>query len=98
MSQEYNTDNCMSVSDLCPVEATIYGYRPNLPANALLVGLFALAAILQLGLGIRGKTYFFAGVMVLGSIGEAIGYYGRIMLYQNVVCDTIILTKRFASY
>lgn len=85
MSERYNVDDCTSVSPLCPVEATIYGYVPNLGANAFLLASFALLAIAQLGLGIKGKTYFFCGVMVIGSIGEALGYYGRIMLHNNAV-------------
>lgn len=79
-------DECESVSSPnCPIEATIYGYRPNLGVNAFFVAAFAFFAIYHLGIGIRKKAYFFCGVMVMGSVGEAIGYYGRIMLYNNGV-------------
>lgn len=80
-----DTRNCTAISTLCPVEATIYGYRPNLAANALLVAIFALFGLLHIGLGIKGKTWFFMGAMICGSVGEALGYAGRIMLWNNVV-------------
>jgi hypothetical protein len=50
-------DYCTSVTPDCPVEATIYGYAPNLGANAFFLAFFALGFILNLGLGIRYKTW-----------------------------------------
>jgi hypothetical protein len=81
-----DTNLCTGLSPECPVELTVYGYRPNIGANAFFVASFALLAVMHLGLGIRGKTWFFCGVMIAGCIGEAIGYAGRILLWNNPVC------------
>jgi hypothetical protein len=85
MHQHRVAQNCTTVSPVCPVEDTIYGYAPLLPFNALFVAIFALCAILQFMLGIRAKTYFFCYVLVLGCTGEAIGYAGRIIMHSNPV-------------
>jgi hypothetical protein len=50
-------DWCTDVSSECPVEGTIYGYYPSMGANAFFVAFFALAFILNLGFGIRYKTW-----------------------------------------
>lgn len=44
---------------------------------------FALLAIIHAILGLSGGTYFFACIMTLGCISEALGYGGRILLRQN---------------
>jgi hypothetical protein len=75
--------NCTEVTPICPVEDTIYGYYPSLGLNAFFVIFFALAAIAQLFLGFKNKTYFFALVLTFGAIGEAIGYGGRIIMHSN---------------
>jgi hypothetical protein len=77
--------NCTSVSLLCPVEDTIYGYTRSLPFNALFVAIFSLCALFQFILGIRAKACFFCYVLVLGCTGEAIGYAGRIIIHSNPV-------------
>ena len=69
----------------CPVEDSIYGYRPNLGVNAFFVAAFAVLAIAHATFGIRRKTWFFGVVMVMGCVGEAIGYGGRIMMHSNPV-------------
>jgi hypothetical protein len=74
---------CLSVSLACPVEQTIYGYYPSLGLNTFFVAIFALLALIQTGLGIYYKTYFFGSLVVAGCIAEVIGYGGRIMLNGN---------------
>jgi hypothetical protein len=79
-------DECTAISSPnCTIEETIYGYYPNLGVNAFFVAFFAIGAISHIVLGIKWKTYFFGGAMTLGSIGEALGYVGRIMLHRNPV-------------
>lgn len=76
---------CKDIGPNCPVENTIYGYYPNLGLNAFFIAIFALAAIIQLFLGTRYKTYFYAYVITAGCIGEAIGYGGRVIMHSNPV-------------
>lgn len=68
---------------VCPVELSVYGYRPTFPGSIALIALYGLCALTQLGLGIRYKTWGFMIAMLLGCVGEIIGYVGRIMMYQN---------------
>ncbi|KAF4550846.1 RTA1-like protein 4 [Elsinoe fawcettii] len=76
-------ENCTSVTPFCPVEETTYGYTPSLPANALFLALSTLCGILQVGLGIRYRTWSFLIGLVLGCITQSIGYIGRIMMHNN---------------
>ena len=70
---QYSTNNCTEVSIYCPVEFTIYGYYPNLAANAFFLAFFALAAGVQLCFGIRYKSWTYLIALVLGCVAEAIG-------------------------
>ncbi|EFY97412.1 hypothetical protein MHUMG1_03851 [Metarhizium humberi] len=85
--------------DNCPAEWSIYGFRPSLAANATFLGLFILVGLAHGYLGFRWRSWGFMGGMILGCLSEAIGYAGRIMLYNNpfsfvgfmvqIVCLTI---------
>ena len=68
---------------VCPVELSVYGYRPTLAGSSALIALYGLCAIAQIVLGFRYKTWGFMTAMLLGCIDEALGYAGRIMYYQN---------------
>jgi hypothetical protein len=81
------SQNCTEITPFCPVEDTIYGYAPNLGLNAFFIGVFAICALLQIFLGTKYKTYFFAYVITLGCMGEAIGYGGRIIMHSNPVWE-----------
>lgn len=74
---------CESVTPDCPVEGTVYGYYPSLGWNAFFAGAFGLAFLLQLGLGIRYKTWTYMIGVSLGCLGEALGYIGRIQMHNN---------------
>ncbi|KDN71368.1 putative RTA1 like protein [Colletotrichum sublineola] len=69
--------------DLCPLEYSLYRYRPNLAVNILFLALFALAAVVHIFLGIRWRTWWFMAFMIAGCISEIVGYIGRIMMYYN---------------
>ncbi|KAF1965423.1 RTA1 domain-containing protein, partial [Bimuria novae-zelandiae CBS 107.79] len=71
----------------CPVEGTVYGYYPSIGWNAFFAAAFGLAFILQVGLGIRYKTWTYMIGVGLGCLGETIGYIGRIMLHNNPYDD-----------
>ena len=69
--------------DLCPVEWTVYGYRPNLGVNILFLVLYVLTLGLHLVLGLRWRQWWFTAFMAAGCIVEAVGYAGRIIMYYN---------------
>lgn len=80
---ENDYSDCLSVSLQCPVEATIYGYAPNLGANAFFCAFFGLFLILNVILTIRFRTWFYGILIILGCAGEVAGYIGRIMMHNN---------------
>ncbi|EXJ90344.1 hypothetical protein A1O1_03443 [Capronia coronata CBS 617.96] len=76
-------DYCTKVTPQCPVEATTYGYYPNLSVNSFFIALFGLCMFLQLGMGIWRRTWTYMAVVVIGCFGEAVGYIGRILMHNN---------------
>ena len=80
--------NCLAVSEACPLSASIYGYYPSLGANAFFCAFFGIALIANLVLGIRYKTWTFMIALSLGCFTEAIGYVGRILLHSNPFSNT----------
>ena len=70
---DYSTENCTAVSIYCPVEYTIYGYYPNLGANAFFLAFFALCLGINLVLGIRYKTWTYMIGLGFGTLAEALG-------------------------
>jgi len=82
----YGPDSNCTLSagpDYCLVNYSVYQYRPTLGGNATFLALFAIALIIHAVLGLRYRTWTYAGVVVAGCISEIIGYGARIMLYQN---------------
>jgi hypothetical protein len=69
--------------DTCPVEWSIYSYRPSLAANIVFVVLFSLIGLVHAYLGFRWKSWGFMTGMLLGCISEIVGYVGRIMMWYN---------------
>ena len=65
--------NCESISPECPVEATIYGYYPDLGANAFFCVIFGVCLAVQIYQGIRWKTWTFLVALGLGCLSESIG-------------------------
>ncbi|KAF1960636.1 sphingoid long-chain base transporter RSB1 [Byssothecium circinans] len=78
---------CNKVSEYCPVEATIYGYRPSLGWNVWFAIFFGVASLLHLGLGLRYKTWTYMIGVGLGCLAECGGYYGRLMMNNNPFDD-----------
>ena len=66
-------DNCTQVTDFCVVPATIYGYRPNLGANAFLLAIFAVCLGVQAFQGLKWRTWTFMIAMTLGCLTEVLG-------------------------
>ncbi|MCJ1247808.1 hypothetical protein MMC30_005023 [Trapelia coarctata] len=67
----------------CTLAQAHFDYIPTLPGNALYTAIFSLAILLQLGLGIRYRTWGFLGGMFGGLVLEIIGYISRIQLHFN---------------
>ena len=74
---------CTDIGPYCPVSDTIYGYYPSFGLNVFFVAIFAAFAIFHTAAGFYARTYFLAYVLAAGSISEAIGYGGRVMLSRN---------------
>ena len=83
MSSTANVWTCDAVTPICPIQDSLYGYFPSLPANAFFLALFIILLITQLYLGIRYRTWTFAFALSCGCLVEAVGYIGRLMLHHN---------------
>ena len=64
---------CLEISAECPVEASIYGYYPNLGANVFFLVVFLLAAVAHVFATVRWRTWTFGIVMFWGGVAETIG-------------------------
>ncbi|KAF2403470.1 parasitic phase-specific protein PSP-1 [Trichodelitschia bisporula] len=80
-----NNDHCTKAT--CSIDDSIYHYLPSLASNSAFIAIFAITAIVHLIQGIRYRTWTFCIAMVLGTVGEAVGEGGRIMLYFNPFSD-----------
>lgn len=69
--------------DLCPVQYSVYGYRPNLAANVIFTLLFSIAFFVHLWMGIKGKNWFFMAMMLVGTFSAVLGYIARCLMYNN---------------
>jgi len=74
-------ENCTLA--LCPIQASIFEYRPSLAANAIFIALFGITLIIHLIQGFRWRTWFFTTAIFWGCTAEMIGYGGRIIMWQN---------------
>lgn len=80
--EEFDQDKC--TFELCDIKDSYYGYQPSLIANAVLLGVFGFSCLAFLGQGILSRRFIgFTIAMVFGTIGETIGYIGRIMMHNN---------------
>ncbi|KAF7552281.1 hypothetical protein G7Z17_g4434 [Cylindrodendrum hubeiense] len=79
------------------VKAAQVDYLPTLAVNAVYAAVFGLLMLVQLGLGIKFKTWGFMVGMICGSILEAVGYAGRIMPHDNPFNFINLITYAFFS-
>lgn len=75
---------CTEVTPQCPVEASTYGYVPDLPSNSVLAVIFGICALGQAGLAIRCRVWGFGFAATIGCLLECLGYVGRILMHNNV--------------
>ncbi|KAJ6787663.1 hypothetical protein PWT90_08819 [Aphanocladium album] len=84
--------------DKCPIEWSMFGYRPWLAANIVFLVLFALIGVVHTYLGFRWRSWGFMTGIWLGCIAEILGYAGRIMMshdpfsYYGFMIQIICLT------
>ncbi|KAH8647878.1 RTA1 like protein-domain-containing protein [Xylariales sp. PMI_506] len=69
--------------EICPIESSVYGYRPSLPANVCLAVLFALAGTVHAYLGLLWRTWFFSACMLMGCSSVVGGYIARTFMYAD---------------
>ncbi|KAF2731130.1 RTA1-domain-containing protein [Polyplosphaeria fusca] len=74
---------CHEVSPSCPLAGTTYGYYPELGPNAFFLALFALLFLWSLGVGIWSKTWTYTLALGGGTLLEALGYLGRVLMHNN---------------
>ncbi|KAI0890261.1 RTA1-domain-containing protein [Annulohypoxylon maeteangense] len=74
---------CTEVSPVCPVEATVLGYYPNLGVNAFLAAAFGACIIGLATTGIWKRTWGYSLALTAGCILEFAGYISRILLHTN---------------
>ncbi|KAH6847318.1 RTA1 like protein-domain-containing protein [Chaetomium sp. MPI-CAGE-AT-0009] len=79
--------------EICPVEMSVYGYRPSLAANIVFIALYALSMAIHAYLGIRWKHWWYMGCMLVGGANAIIGYVGRVMLYYNPFSFTAFMIQ-----
>ena len=79
----YRTCTDAGVTPQCPLSATTYGYYPDLPANAFFLAFFALLFVGSLGIGIWSKTWTYTLALGGGTLLEALGYLGRVLMHSN---------------
>lgn len=84
--------DCDQVSDLYPIEATLYGYYPMLWVSALFAAIFAIDLIVSLGLGIYSRlwSWSFRAWLTCGLIWELVGYIGRLMMRNDPWSSSIM--------
>ncbi|ORY04386.1 RTA1 like protein-domain-containing protein [Clohesyomyces aquaticus] len=78
-----NFRHCLEISPKCPVNATLYGYYPNMGANAFLCALFAVCCIVTIVVGIMTRTWTYTLALGIGTFLEAAGYAGRVIMHNN---------------
>ena len=68
---------------VCPLDLSVYGYRPSIGASSALIALYAGCILVQGILGWRYRSWGFMAAMMAGCLDEILGYVGRIMYWHN---------------
>jgi RTA1 like protein len=70
-----------------------YDYTPSAAVNIFFLSAFSLLSMAHLGFGVKHKTWYFSAAMLLGGIGEIIGYCGRVGSAFDVTRDIYFLIQ-----
>ena len=76
-------ESCSEVTELCPIEATIYGSLFNLPANVFFAVVFGLVLAVHIWFAIRSKMWSFSAWVIAGGIMEVMGYVARSAMHYE---------------
>lgn len=68
-------DQCTELSALCPVEATVLGYIPNLGSSIFFALTFGLCTIAAAGLGVWKRTWTYGAAITCGLVLETVGKF-----------------------
>jgi hypothetical protein len=79
--------NCTSVSLACPIDATTYGYRPELGPNLALLAVFGSVIVCQLALVFIYRLWSYSLIIASGCVLELVGYIGRLLMHGNPWSD-----------
>jgi hypothetical protein len=79
--KSYN--ECSEISDLCPVEATVLGYTPNLGASLFFTVAFGILLLASIYLAVRKRTWTYSAGLTCGLLLETAGYVGRALMHKN---------------
>ncbi|PGH29064.1 hypothetical protein GX50_08196 [[Emmonsia] crescens] len=70
--------------EICDIERSYYGYRPSLPANIAFTVIFGASLIAYILQAFTSRRFLgFSIAMILGTLCEAVGYIGRILMHDN---------------
>ncbi|KAM5346396.1 hypothetical protein ACJ41O_009401 [Fusarium nematophilum] len=69
--------------DICPLEASLLRYQPNIPSTAVFMAVFGISLLVHAFQGWKSKMWGFMGSMMAGCILEIIGYAGRLIIHDN---------------
>lgn len=61
-----------------------YGYTPTMAVCIVFLTFFAISGLLHLGQAFKWRTWWMIPTMVVGCLGEVIGWSGRLWSSQNV--------------
>ncbi|PQE27910.1 hypothetical protein CJF30_00009097 [Rutstroemia sp. NJR-2017a BBW] len=67
----------------CDLTMASFEYLPTVAGNGIYAGIFGLAILAQLFLGIKHKTWGYMVAMLFGLLLEVIGYVARILIHNN---------------
>ncbi|KAI0146459.1 putative sphingoid long-chain base transporter RSB1 [Pestalotiopsis sp. NC0098] len=81
--------------DICKYDDSYYGYRIWIVPNALFLGLFSLSFLGFAGVFVltRFRNVGFSVAMLLGVLGEILGYLGRVLSWQDQWSQTGFLMQ-----
>lgn len=77
--------NCTEVTPVCPVEATLYSYRPNAGGNGFFTAAFTILFITQVVsvCCLRVRTWTYMINLAIGTGFEVVGYVARLKMNSN---------------
>jgi hypothetical protein len=73
-------DECTELSELCPVEATVLGYIPNLGASVFFAIVFGILLSYCVGVTVWKRTWTYSAGLTIGLLLETAG-----MLFLSVL-------------